>query len=229
MGASSGFTPPTRWSSCSLSDLNTGFSSRRTDRCLTNVPTVTVGDPVCGNGIREGNEVCDCGSAQECTDPCCNPATCQLASGAQCSAGACCSSTCRFLSYGTQCRAAEGECDIAEYCPGDSGDCPADYHQRDGTSCSSNTGYCTGGMCPTHNAQCQIAFGKSAVYNTTVLSIVSVYRIAGNFGMVFNLVNWRFCGKSPNLKPANIISYTIALCRSAHDCQIKNSPMHSDD
>ena len=55
------------------------------------------------------------------------------------------------------------------------------------------------------------------------------YRIAGNFGKVFNLANWRFCGKSPNLKPANIISHTITLCRSACDRQIKNSPMHSDD
>ena len=46
------------------------------------------------------------------------------------------------------------------------------------------------------------------------------YHIAGNFGEVFNLANWQFCGKSPNLKPANIILYTIALCRSACDRQI---------
>ena len=34
--------------------------------------------------------------------------------------------------------------------------------------------------------------------------------IVGNFGEVFNLANWRFCGKSPNLKSANIISCTIS-------------------
>ena len=31
----------------------------------------------------------------------------------------------------------------------------------------------------------------------------------GNFGEVFNWANWQFCGKSPNLKSTNIISYTI--------------------
>ena len=33
------------------------------------------------------------------------------------------------------------------------------------------------------------------------LHLQLTYRIAGNFGEVFNLVNWRFNGKSPNLKP----------------------------
>ena len=63
----------------------------------------------------------------------------------------------------------------------------------------------------------------------TKLKINRLYHIEGNFGMVFNLANWQFCGKSPNLKPTNIISYTIALCGSARDRQIKNSSMHSDD
>ena len=161
MAAISGFprTPPTRWSSCSITDLNEGLSTFNLDRCLFNLPITMVGDPVCGNGIREGNEICDCGSEQECTDPCCNAATCQLASGAQCSAGPCCSSTCQFLSYGSQCRAAIGECDIAEYCPGDSADCPSDEYLHDGASCGGSAGYCFEGRCPTHNDQCQRAFG----------------------------------------------------------------------
>ena len=29
-----------------------------------------------------------------------------------------------------------------------------------------------------------------------------MYRIVGNFGEVFNLANWRFYGRSPNLKSA---------------------------
>ena len=32
--------------------------------CLDNEPLVTVADPVCGNGIRERDEICDCGTPQ---------------------------------------------------------------------------------------------------------------------------------------------------------------------
>ena len=172
MAARSSFPPPTRWSSCSRDDLMQGFTMFNLDHCLSNQPSMSVADESCDNGIREGNEVCDCGSAQECTDPCCNPATCQLASDAQCSAGECCSSTCQLLSYGTECRAASGDCDIAEYCPGDSGQCPADDHQRNGILCNDGSGYCYGGRCPTHNAQCQVAYGMSTVL---VVSAVTRY------------------------------------------------------
>ena len=98
-------------------------------------------------------------STQECTDNCCNANTCQLAAGAQCSAGPCCNSTCQFRSYGATCRAATGECDIAEYCSGDSGECPADDHRLDGIACASNTGYCFERECPSYDAQCRFHFG----------------------------------------------------------------------
>ena len=57
------FPSATHWSDCSRSDLNTGITFRNLDRCLMNEPSITVGDPVCGNGIREGDEMCDCGLA----------------------------------------------------------------------------------------------------------------------------------------------------------------------
>ena len=162
MSAISGWPPSTQWSSCSRADLNAGLTTYNLGRCLTNKPTKTVGDPVCGNGIQEENEACDCGSPQECRDPCCNANTCQLVDGAQCSAGDCCNSTCHYKAYGTTCRAAAGECDIGEYCSGDSGECPADDHKLDGTACASNTGYCYEGECPSHDSQCQFHFGSGS-------------------------------------------------------------------
>lgn len=68
MSAVSGFPSPVEWSSCSRDDINTGFADFNYDRCLGNEPQTTVGDPVCGNGIRENEEICDCGSLQVCDD-----------------------------------------------------------------------------------------------------------------------------------------------------------------
>ena len=160
MATVTGVPPPSSWSTCSRDQLNDGFTRLNLDRCLCNQPEMTVGDPVCGNGIREGDEVCDCGSPQECTDPCCDARTCGLAAGAECSAGECCTSTCMLVTYGTECRASNGECDIAEYCSGESNECPTDEHRLDGTTCNNNGGYCYSGSCPTHNDQCGAAFGK---------------------------------------------------------------------
>ena len=71
MSAVQGSVVPNQWSSCSVNSITTALSTTSLGSCLTNVPTTTVGVPKCGNGIREGNETCDCGSPQVSSHQCC--------------------------------------------------------------------------------------------------------------------------------------------------------------
>lgn len=77
MSASLSNPPPTRFSSCSLEDLNELINDGD-DFCLFNIPGPSVGGPRCGNRILEGNETCDCGGEAACTDLCCNATTCEM-------------------------------------------------------------------------------------------------------------------------------------------------------
>ncbi len=61
-----------------------------------------VQEGICGNGVKEANEQCDCGPASSSScqnDPCCNGATCTLKQFAQCDPlnDKCCSATCTIL------------------------------------------------------------------------------------------------------------------------------------
>ena len=64
MTAVSAHPPPTHWSSCSISDLASGFKYKKLHRCLHNEPEAAAIEPVCGNGYREIGEVCDCGTSE---------------------------------------------------------------------------------------------------------------------------------------------------------------------
>ncbi|KAJ3078816.1 hypothetical protein HK102_004222, partial [Quaeritorhiza haematococci] len=122
--------------------------------------TITTG--ICGNGVREGNEQCDCGS-QCANDPCCEGTTCKLKPGAVCDErnDECCQG-CRLKANGTVCRASNGVCDFAEVCDGVNATCPRNAFVPDGTACTLTSGgknstgtTCASGVCTSRDAQCQ--------------------------------------------------------------------------
>eukprot|EP00928_Gymnodinium_smaydae_P013473 TRINITY_DN14911_c0_g1_i1.p1 TRINITY_DN14911_c0_g1~~TRINITY_DN14911_c0_g1_i1.p1 ORF type:complete len:1014 (-),score=140.30 TRINITY_DN14911_c0_g1_i1:189-3170(-) len=114
--------------------------------------------PLCGNGGIDFGEQCDCGKSD---DKCCDCATCQLKATSKCSAHEpCCDAgTCQFKAAGTECRAATGECDVAETCSGASGICPADMGKKIGESCTEDgvASTCYGKICtPNLDKQCKL-------------------------------------------------------------------------
>ncbi|XP_076058240.1 uncharacterized protein LOC143035271 [Oratosquilla oratoria] len=161
MAPSSGTKSPTHWSSCSHEYLALSFE-RSMDYCLRNKPTSIFDSPICGNGFVEPGEQCDCGLPEYCINPCCNASTCMLFNNATCATGHCCDlQTCRPRPAGYGCRPSVHECDLDEYCSGDSEYCPDDVHKEDGHECSRGMAYCFKGMCRTHEEQCRLLWGPT--------------------------------------------------------------------
>jgi len=121
--------------------------------------------PICGNGIVDEGEECDCGFESDCNDlgdNCCTPAgskpplrECKLKQSnrdglgfVECSTsqGPCCEPNCRFKSSNKEC-ATEGECRFQQNCNGASFKCPEAPQKPDKNLCSSKTQVCLGGEC----------------------------------------------------------------------------------
>ncbi|XP_078411545.1 disintegrin and metalloproteinase domain-containing protein 12-like [Cetorhinus maximus] len=158
-----GLAFPTTFSSCSRDDLERGLLAGL-GVCLSNLPDIDklVGGFECGNLYVEGDEECDCGIPEECSDICCEPTTCKFKPGALCSnTGACCED-CKILPAGTPCRPSMGECDLPEFCKGDTSDCPENTFLKDGQLCSEGNLYCYNGICQSADKQCQEMWGEGA-------------------------------------------------------------------
>ncbi|KAG0348450.1 hypothetical protein BG004_005179 [Podila humilis] len=124
--------------------------------------TQTSQENICGNGIREPGEDCDCGSPEDCaSDPCCNGTTCKYNVGAVCDDlnDSCCQN-CQVRAAGAICRQAISECDIQETCTGTSSSCPDDVRVPNNTPCNgpnNSTGLqCANGICSSRDLQCEL-------------------------------------------------------------------------
>ncbi|XP_043534817.1 disintegrin and metalloproteinase domain-containing protein 8a isoform X2 [Chiloscyllium plagiosum] len=163
MAEKTGPVLPESFSSCSHQELQHFLATRMTD-CLLNSPRADelYGNPACGNQFLEHGEECDCGTVEECTNPCCNATTCKFKEGAECAAGACCQN-CKIKSAGQLCRAAQNDCDLPDYCNGESAECSEDAFKMNGSPCSNGNGYCYNGQCPTHQQHCITLWGTGAM------------------------------------------------------------------
>ncbi|XP_056388289.1 disintegrin and metalloproteinase domain-containing protein 9-like [Hyla sarda] len=136
------------------------MNSADTGTCLRNPPdpNQVLSIPVCGNNVVEQGEECDCGSPQECQNPCCNAATCRLTSGSQCAQGLCCNN-CKFRVGGEVCRSSANMCDLPEHCNGSYALCPVDVYIMNGYPCNNSASYCYSGVCQNYDDQCKALLG----------------------------------------------------------------------
>lgn len=172
MNPSSGSTQD-QFSPCSKGNICSaiGRASVNTTCLTSNTGVRLVTTNICGNGIVEEGEECDCGTEQDCAkNSCCDPKTCKFKNGAQCDdANEVCCSNCKFSSSDTVCRASTGPCDYDIKCPGDAASCPSRRTAPDGEKCSLNNSTsdsgleCISGHCTSRDLQCIRLMGNTTI------------------------------------------------------------------
>ncbi|XP_011699547.1 PREDICTED: disintegrin and metalloproteinase domain-containing protein 10 [Wasmannia auropunctata] len=161
-----------RFSPCSLNAINPVLNSkaRSPKGCFTE-PQVSL----CGNGVVEEGEECDCGWEEDCRESCCFPqrrypppeeTPCTLKPRSVCSPsqGPCCTGECN-LRFGDKCRDDNG-CRDASFCDGRSPYCPPSINKPNKTICNRELvcfmGECTGSICLAYGLEsCQCIPGPN--------------------------------------------------------------------
>lgn len=160
----------TKFSPCSIGNICSGLLRNSVEStCLTNNRGITtIGEPVCGNGIVEAGEDCDCGGASQCgSNACCDPSTCKFKNNAVCDdSNEDCCKDCQFAGSSTVCRPSQGPCDPQETCNGTSPYCPEDKWESAGTSCGDGL-KCASGQCTSRDEQCKTLMGSLTKGNET--------------------------------------------------------------
>jgi hypothetical protein len=136
---------------------NDGVFCNGADTCSGGSCSVHAGDPCaaggeCAGTCNEAADSCFAPSGTACRDDG-NPCTIDV-----CGAGAC---THPAGNAGAICRAATGECDLAETCDGTTPRCPADQTEPDGTACDDDNlctdhDVCAGGVCGGAGVTCDL-------------------------------------------------------------------------
>lgn len=137
-----------KFSVCSIKNISQVLEKKR-GSCF-----VESGQPICGNGLVEPGEQCDCGYSDQCKDDCCYDANqpdnkkCKLKPGKVCSPsqGPCCTFECSYKGHNEKCRE-ESECAHQGLCSGASAQCPTSEPKANFTACHGNTQVCLNGGC----------------------------------------------------------------------------------
>ncbi|XP_022669722.1 disintegrin and metalloproteinase domain-containing protein 10-like isoform X3 [Varroa destructor] len=169
-----------RFSPCSLRAINAVLNAkaRNLKGCFSEPQWA-----ICGNGVVEEDEECDCGWEDECRESCCVPMgegaaigarartvreqsgsdlldlqpPCTLRKGVVCSPsqGPCCTAECN-LKVGDKCRDDNG-CRSSAYCDGGGPKCPPSVSKPNKTICNDEfvcyMGECTGSICTAYGLE----------------------------------------------------------------------------
>ncbi|RDD44962.1 Disintegrin and metalloproteinase domain-containing protein 10 [Trichoplax sp. H2] len=174
-----------KFSSCSKNYIKPILNSRATNSggCFRSREAA-----ICGNGVVEAGEACDCGYRQRCKDSCCNAPyensaltppgykPCQLVTGKTCSpsAGPCCNPvTCNYQpAAGNVSCAKAGECSLEAFCDGTNYTCPTAEPKPDiQTTCANGVKVCKEGQC--EGSICE-KFGQVSCTCTVTTDLCSI-------------------------------------------------------
>ncbi|CAB1331853.1 unnamed protein product [Coregonus sp. 'balchen'] len=137
-----------KFSICSVRNISQVLEKKR-GSCF-----VESGQPICGNGLVEPGEECDCGYSDQCRDQCCYDADqpdnrkCKLKPNKVCSPsqGPCCTPECFYKGRNEKCRE-ESECAHQGMCNGGTAQCPTSEPKANFTACHGETQVCLNGVC----------------------------------------------------------------------------------
>uniref|UniRef100_A0A6Q2XAJ1 Disintegrin and metalloproteinase domain-containing protein 10 n=1 Tax=Esox lucius TaxID=8010 RepID=A0A6Q2XAJ1_ESOLU len=148
-----------RFSICSIRNISQVLEKKR-GSCF-----VESGQPICGNGLVEAGEQCDCGYSDQCKDECCFNANepdgkkCTLKPNKICSPsqGPCCTFDCAFKGPSEKCREVS-DCAEQGMCNGNTAQCPSSQPKANFTTCHGETqvcinGGCSGSICEKYNLE----------------------------------------------------------------------------
>ncbi|KAF6292353.1 ADAM metallopeptidase domain 15 [Rhinolophus ferrumequinum] len=187
MEASTDFLPGLNFSNCSRRALEKALLDGMGSCLFERMPSLPSKATIFRNVTMEQGKQFTCVFPNDCTDPCCDPFTCQLRPGAQCAADGPCCQNCKLRPAGWQCRPARGDCDLPEFCTGDRSQCPPDASLGDGEPCAGGQAVCMQGRCASYAQQCQALWGPGA-QPATPLCLLTANTRGDAFGN---------CGRSP--------------------------------